>query len=103
MVVVGDATTIVSDSCVPVAALAVAVSLAMVAGPRGPVWRIAAAVTGVVLVLGANVLRIAVVAVLAHGRSPLLQPAHEVVFPVLLVAVAVASWALTTRVGRREA
>lgn len=100
VVVVGDATTIVSQSCVPVAALALAVSLAAVVGPRRPGWRILSVVLGVALVLAVNVVRVAVVALLAYERSPLLQPVHELVFPMVLVAVAVGSWALTSGAGR---
>lgn len=98
-IVSGDATTTVSPACVPVSALAIGVALVLASGRLSTWGRALWSVVVAVVVLCFNVLRIAVVALLAAQHSPLLDAAHIYVLPVALALVAVAVWLLAERVG----
>lgn len=89
---VGPSTVTVSGACVPSSALAVTLAL-MLAGTRLP-WgrRLAWTAVGVGAVLGANVVRVTIVAWLAWKGSPYLEAVHVDVLPVVLALTGIAVW-----------
>lgn len=98
-IVAGDATTTVTEACLPVAALSVGVALVLASirlTAAGKALWVPALITVVAL---ANVGRIAIVAVLAQSHSPLLTTAHVHILPMAMVLSAIAVWLLAEWVG----
>lgn len=89
---VGPSTVTVSGACVPSSALAVTLALMLVG--TGLPWprRLAWTATAVGVVLGANVVRVAIVSWLAMHESPYLDAVHVDVLPVVLVLTGIAVW-----------
>lgn len=98
-IVAGDATTTVTEACLPIAALSVGVALMLVSGRLAAGGKALWIPAVIIVVALANVGRIAIVAVLAQSHSPLLTTAHVHILPMAMVLSAIAVWLLAERVG----